>query len=525
MKELASKQLSRYALRKELSHKAGRRTFLATDLETQTPVIVKVLQLGKGFQWDDLKLFEREAKILQQISYPTIPQYQDSFETEIEGVPSFVLVQTYIAAPSLQSVVDAGQLFSEAEVVAIARQLLTTLSYLHQQLPSVIHRDIKPSNILISQPSLKAKSNKDGVVESNVYLIDFGAVQITASKNSGTVTIVGSYGYMPLEQFLGQTTPQSDLYSLGMTLIFLLTGTHPAELPQVNGRVQIERIGEISGLSDRFTYWLSRLSAPYADHRFESADIALATLDAKDRYSGYFPHLKPANSKVSIYRDRHQLAIISPPAQPSGTHWITYVFAAIPILGFSISLGTAFGLPIPILNLAMIALYLTVALLAVYLCVRALWWLIILISQTVHSKSYSLIAIDQQAGIQIAEARGSSPEQVRTSKRRKKQSAPFHSITLLTYTPGYKFKRSYQMGFTKKQRAGVSLSPKLSIHAGRKEFIVSEDKLSAADLLWIAKELSDFLNLPLQTISPTDEETHRTQAGQKPASNQPVHYF
>ena len=66
MKELASKQLSRYALRKELSHKAGRRTFLATDLETQTPVIVKVLQLGKGFQWDDLKLFEREAKILSR---------------------------------------------------------------------------------------------------------------------------------------------------------------------------------------------------------------------------------------------------------------------------------------------------------------------------------------------------------------------------------------------------------------------------------------------------------------------------
>ncbi|MGB3789798.1 MAG: protein kinase, partial [Phormidesmis sp.] len=155
MKESTIQKIRHYALQQELSHKAGRRTFLARDLYTKTPVIVKVLQLGSAFEWDALKLFQREAQILQHLDHPTIPQYKESFEAEIDGVHSFVLVQTYIPAPSLQKVVEAGKLFSEAETIAIAQRLLTTLSYLHQQLPPVIHRDIKPSNILISDPALR----------------------------------------------------------------------------------------------------------------------------------------------------------------------------------------------------------------------------------------------------------------------------------------------------------------------------------------------------------------------------------
>ena len=95
---------------------------------------------------------------------------------------SFVLAQTYAPAPSLQKVVETGQLFSEAETIAIAQQLLTTLNYLHQQLPPVIHRDLKPSNILIGEPFPRATAGLTGVLKRNVHLVDFGAVQITASK-------------------------------------------------------------------------------------------------------------------------------------------------------------------------------------------------------------------------------------------------------------------------------------------------------------------------------------------------------
>ena len=309
MQELTSPQLNRYALKKELSRKAGRRTFLAEDLTARVGVVVKILAFGKAVQWEELKLFKREGNILQHLSHPTIPQYRESFEAEIDGVSSFVLVQTYIAAPSLQEVVKSGKLFSEEEVISIAQRLLGTLSYLHTQLPPVVHRDIKPSNILISQPNPRAIADLSGTVERDIYLVDFGAVQITASKESGTVTIVGSYGYMPLEQFLGQTTPQSDLYGLGMTLLYLLTGTHPAELLRADGQVQIDKIAAVVGLSGCFSHWLSHLVAPYAEDRFESAAIALTRLQHLSDTSGYYPHLRPATAKITLHRQPNELRI------------------------------------------------------------------------------------------------------------------------------------------------------------------------------------------------------------------------
>lgn len=90
--------VSHYALQRKLSHKAGRQTFLAKDLRTHVPVIVKVLQLDSVESWSELKLFQREAQILQQLSHPAIPEYKESFEADVDGVTSFVFVQSYIAA-------------------------------------------------------------------------------------------------------------------------------------------------------------------------------------------------------------------------------------------------------------------------------------------------------------------------------------------------------------------------------------------------------------------------------------------
>ena len=223
----------RYQIREQLSHKAGRRTFLAWDLQSQNLVIIKILRFDPDFQWDDLKLFEREASTLKNLNHPAIPKYLDYFEVDEADLRGFALVQTYIDARSLESIViKSGQKFSESEIIELADRVLAILTYLHQQHPPIIHRDLKPSNILLG--------NRSGHSIGDVYLVDFGSVQTIASKDGGTITIVGSYGYIPLEQFGGQTTTASDLYSLGMTIIYLLTGTHPAELAQVNGRVKFQ---------------------------------------------------------------------------------------------------------------------------------------------------------------------------------------------------------------------------------------------------------------------------------------------
>ena len=177
----------RYQIQAMLGRKPGRQTFLALDLQNQLPVVIKLLLFSPDFTWEDLKLFEREAEILQALDHPAIPQYLDFFEVEIEFGKGFALVQSYIEARSLQQLTEDGCRFSEVELTAIAKALLDILEYLYRLHPPVIHRDIKPSNVLLK--------NRSGNSPGEVYLIDFGSVQTAA--HGGTVTVVGTYGYIP----------------------------------------------------------------------------------------------------------------------------------------------------------------------------------------------------------------------------------------------------------------------------------------------------------------------------------------
>jgi serine/threonine protein kinase len=210
----------RYEVQQLLGKKAGRRTLLARDLQTQELVVIKLLSFGDDFEWDSLKLFEREAETLKSLSHPLIPQYLNYFEVSLPTIKGFALVQTYIRAKTLEQYLQSGRTFTEAEVKQIAKALLEILIYLHELHPPVIHRDIKPSNILLGERS--------GNSVGQVYLVDFGSVQTVLATENGTRTVVGTYGYMPPEQFGGRTVAASDLYSLGATLIYLMTGKSPS---------------------------------------------------------------------------------------------------------------------------------------------------------------------------------------------------------------------------------------------------------------------------------------------------------
>ena len=145
------------------------------------------------------------------------------------------------------------------------------LVYLHSQTPPVIHRDIKPENIVFKSP-LDSHKEKDGAV----CLVDFAAVQNTYNNTlmRGS-TVVGTYGYMAPEQFLGQAVPATDLYGLGATLLYLLTHRSPAELPtnilEKDFRSQIQ-------ISAAFADWLEEAIAPDLENRFNSAREALELL-------------------------------------------------------------------------------------------------------------------------------------------------------------------------------------------------------------------------------------------------------
>jgi serine/threonine protein kinase len=258
--------LERYEVQRQLGKKAGRRTLLTRDLQTQELVVVKLLTFDDEFQWHDLKLFEREAETLKSLSHPAIPRYLDYFELDTPNYKGFALVQSYIPAESLETQLKAGRSFNEQEVKQLATALLQILKYLHSQQPPVIHRDIKPSNILLT--------NRSGNNVGDVYLVDFGSVQTIVRSNS-TMTVVGSYGYMPPEQFSGKATPASDLYGLGATLIYLVTGQHPADLPQDDLVIQFE---EFANISHSFSSWLRKMTQPILSKRLASAQQALQAL-------------------------------------------------------------------------------------------------------------------------------------------------------------------------------------------------------------------------------------------------------
>ncbi|MEO1374260.1 MAG: serine/threonine-protein kinase, partial [Cyanobacteria bacterium J06635_10] len=297
----------RYQIQNELGRQTGRRTFLAEDLETRQKVVIKVLLLGQDFDWQYLKLFEREAETLKKINHPNIPHYLDSFELEDDNDKGFVLVQTYVKGKNLEEHLKAGRTFSEAEVKELAKSLLEILTYLHQHEPPVIHRDIKPSNILLT--------NRSGNSAGKVYLVDFGSVQTVAATNGGTITVVGTYGYMPPEQFGGRCVEASDLYSLGATLIFLVTGLHPTELPQKDLQIQFR---QTANFSEEFADWLEWMIEPSLSQRFKSTQSAIEALDKplprKKATSLSKQKLeKPVSSEIQFLKNVDNLEILIPP--------------------------------------------------------------------------------------------------------------------------------------------------------------------------------------------------------------------
>ena len=258
----------RYEVQRQLGKQTGRQTLLARDLQTQELVIIKQLFLGNDFEWQDLKLFEREAETLKALDHLAIPRYLDYLEIDEPDNKGFALVQTYVEGKTLAEYLIAGRTFSESEVKELAKSLLEILIYLHEQEPPVIHRDIKPSNILLH--------SRSGHSVGQVYLVDFGSVQNQAAKFGGTITVVGTYGYMAPEQFGGRSVPASDLYGLGATLIYLVTGLHPTELSQQDLKIQFsDRTGH---LNPNLIDWLEWMTEPSLSKRLFSAKEALRSL-------------------------------------------------------------------------------------------------------------------------------------------------------------------------------------------------------------------------------------------------------
>lgn len=246
---------NRYKIIESLSNGMGS-TFLGEDLSNNQSVVIKMRRLKNLSDWKVLELFEREIDTLRELEHDRIPKYIDSFTIEEPNDSAYYLIQEYIEGATLAERILSDRVFTEAEVINIIKECLDILKYLHEFHPPIIHRDINPSNLVIAP-------------NNHVYLIDFGAVKDILHGNTKNTTIVGTYGYMPIEQTMGKATKASDIYALGMTSIFLLTGKNPSKLNVTRGKPDFASYCDIS---ESLSQTLNLMIEPVLEDRLQNVE-------------------------------------------------------------------------------------------------------------------------------------------------------------------------------------------------------------------------------------------------------------
>ncbi len=218
---------NRYRVTKSLGQGGFGATFVAIDVSLPGEPICVIKQLRPSNNHEKFlrmarELFEREARTLGKIgNHPQIPRLLDFFEER----RNFYLVQEYVSGHTIHQEVKKMGLFKEDKIREFLTEILPVITYIHSQ--QVIHRDIKPANIL--------RRDQDG----KLVLIDFGAVKNHVAQiepveggeqASNTQFAVGTSGYAPPEQLAMRPIFASDLYALGVTCVYLMTGKSPKDI-------------------------------------------------------------------------------------------------------------------------------------------------------------------------------------------------------------------------------------------------------------------------------------------------------
>ena len=250
----------RYRLEAMLGRGEGGQTWRAATLDDQLVTI-------KERPWsivDSSPRHERAACLLQQLDHPSIPTYVEHFVAPQGRSKVLCIVTRFVPGVTL-SEEQSRHRYSQLEVLDIMESLLEALDYLHERSPPVVHRDIKPDNVI---------RRADG----RLVLIDFGSVQDElADPLRSNTTLTGTFGYMAPEQLSGQSTPQSDLYSLGALAVNLLARKPPHTLLDHHQRIDLK--GHVA-LHPRMALLLSRLLDPDPRRRFPSARATTTELRA-----------------------------------------------------------------------------------------------------------------------------------------------------------------------------------------------------------------------------------------------------
>ena len=221
----------RYQFLEKLGSGTQGNVYKAVRLSDNKIVAIKRLRIDSVNTWKEYDLFHREAEVLSKIHEHGVAEFYDAIESLKSNPPEAYIVQELIEGRSLQLMLKTGFRFTVSRIFKMALDMVGLLERLHAHNPPVIHRDIKPNNII-----MKPMQNAD---DFEPYLIDFGAVANPTVQKGGS-TVAGTYGYMPPEQLVGRPVPSSDIYSLGTTIVYMLTGVEPADMRVADFRLIID---------------------------------------------------------------------------------------------------------------------------------------------------------------------------------------------------------------------------------------------------------------------------------------------
>ncbi|KST63750.1 serine/threonine-protein kinase [Mastigocoleus testarum] len=308
---------NRYQIIKVLGAGGFGETFLAEDtyMPSGRRCVIKKLKTiaGDPQTYNQVKQrFEREAATLELLGEGSdqIPKLYAYFSEK--GL--FYLVQEWIQGQTLTEIVETKGIFPESQVRKILLSLIPVLNYIHTR--GIIHRDIKPDNIILS------------AFDGKPVLIDFGAVKetirtITASpKHFSESLVIGTPGYMPSEQAIGRPVYASDIYSLGLTAIFLLTGKTPQDLQSDRETGEIFWQEYAPDVSPELAQILDRAVRIHAADRFTTVNKMLYALESEATIPPSTIAVKPdtANQKIlaanpavnpNVVRPNQQTRIVS----------------------------------------------------------------------------------------------------------------------------------------------------------------------------------------------------------------------
>lgn len=273
--------------------------------------------------------FCQEADRLKKISLTN--QHLPQIYTYFNDLQTYYLVQELVEGKTLKEKVQTEGNFSPPEVRAILAKLLSVLGYLHHE--CVIHQNIQPKNIILRYDDRVPMLINFGTIRQIVATVDF--------HGDKQVSLKDTHNYIPSEQALGKPVPASDLYSLGLTAIYLLTGKNPTDLSIDLDSNAFKIPSEIKSLdSDLYTVIARSISLDTGD-RYSSAQEMLDALfhkpakvltsrKASDERDKLFTGLGFTKYSENIARKNHQLNLLN-----SSNLWAMLLFiSGICLMGF-----------------------------------------------------------------------------------------------------------------------------------------------------------------------------------------------